>query len=95
MNLHYTGNPFVPMPTVQVQKTSNQPVKKYYKPALLTSEEAADYLSLKKNTLVYWRCTKSQQVPYIKVGGRVRYQQKDLDKWLEKQRIAPEGFDDE
>jgi excisionase family DNA binding protein len=64
------------------------------KPLLLTSEEAADFLGLKTGTLVNWRCTKNQEIPFIKVGSRVRYREQDLLTWLERQLVVPTGWEE-
>ena len=64
------------------------------KKQLLNTQQAADYLGLKKGTLINWRCTKKEGIPYIKVGGRVSYWQKDLDQWLLNQRVVPKGWQD-
>jgi excisionase family DNA binding protein len=72
------------------------PPKQDYLPKnqLLNTQQAADYLGLKKGTLINWRCTKKEGIPYIKVGGRVSYWQKDLDQWLMNKRVVPEGWQD-
>lgn len=56
--------------------------------ALLTDKEAAAYLNLSTSTLAVWRCTKRQDLPFIKLGRAVRYRQADLDKWLESQTVG-------
>lgn len=56
--------------------------------ALLTDKEAAAYLNLSASTLAVWRCTKRQELPFIKLGRAVRYRQADLDKWLESQTVG-------
>lgn len=50
---------------------------------LLTEIEAALYLSLKRTTLACWRSSKLVNLPYIKIGGAVRYKLDDLDQYLE------------
>lgn len=49
---------------------------------LLSNDEAAEYLGVTPRTLEVWRCTKRQQIPYIKVGRLVKYRKTDLDAWL-------------
>jgi len=52
---------------------------------MLTSKEAADYLSIKEGTLRNWRHTKRYKIKHVTVGVRkIMYQQTDLDKFLEK-----------
>lgn len=79
----------------QEQNNKQQSVTtRYRKPPLLTSAEAADFLGLKTGTLVNWRCTKNQEIPFIKVGGRVRYREQDLLAWLERQLVIPTGWEE-
>ncbi len=49
---------------------------------LLTTNEAADYLSTTVGTLAIWRTTGRYQIPFIKVGRKVLYRHSDLDNWL-------------
>lgn len=49
---------------------------------LLTQETAAQFLGVKPGTLEVWRCTERYNLPYIKVGGLVRYKLSDLQAWL-------------
>lgn len=50
---------------------------------LLTRDQAADYLSMKPQTLANWACTGRESIPLIKMGSRmVRYRKSDLDAWL-------------
>jgi len=53
---------------------------------LLTTVQAASYLTIKTNTLVQWRGI-STGPSYIKLGTAVRYSKKDLDRWLSKQKV--------
>lgn len=50
---------------------------------LLTSGEAAKLLGLtNKNTLSVWRTTKRYHLPFVKVGRLVRYIQKDIEDFI-------------
>jgi len=51
-------------------------------PEMMTSEQAAEYLGLKAQTLALWRCTRRHAVPFVKVGRKVRYRRTDLEKFL-------------
>lgn len=51
---------------------------------LKTTAEAAVYLDLAPQTLVNWRSL-GEGPPYVKLGRRVRYDVRKLDRWLEKQ----------
>ena len=50
--------------------------------AFLTSDEAAEYLTLKRTTLEAWRWRGVGPV-FLKFGGVVRYRQKDIDDYIE------------
>lgn len=54
------------------------------------TKQAAEYLGLKTGTLNLWRCTKHSPAPaYLKIGVRVYYLKKDLDAYMESQRVVP------
>lgn len=48
---------------------------------LMSTDDAATYLSAKPLTLVAWR-HKKQGPTYVKIGGHVRYRQGDLDAYI-------------
>lgn len=54
----------------------------------LTQAEAAVFLQVKPKTLGIWRCTKKYNLPYIKIGGKVRYALSDLKNWLKERRVS-------
>jgi len=49
----------------------------------LTPAETASVLRVKKNTLAFWRCKRTDGPPFIKVGSRVLYPIEPLRQWLE------------
>lgn len=52
-------------------------------PVLLNDTQAAEYLSIARNTLVAWRCTRRFDGPaFVRIGRAVRYRQQDLDTFL-------------
>lgn len=57
--------------------------------ATLDAREAAKYLGISVHTLDTWRSTKRHVIPYLKVGGRIRYRKSDLDAWLESCVVVP------
>ena len=58
---------------------------------LLTTEEAAGLLKVRPQTLCVWRSSKRHGLPYIKVGGCVRYRMGDLLEWLQAQTVSTEA----
>lgn len=54
---------------------------------LMTATEVCDQLRMKKSTLYQMTCGK--QIPYIKVGGLLKFDQKQIDDWLQGQSVLP------
>ena len=46
---------------------------------LLNTKEAAERLGLAPHTLAVARCEKSLDLPYVKLGGAVRYRAEDIE----------------
>jgi len=53
------------------------------KDTLMTVEELANYLRVKKRTIYNW--LKKKKIPATKVIGQWRFRKEKIDKWLEKQ----------
>ena len=51
-------------------------------PSLLSVEELADYLGLKKQTIYNW--LHQGKISGIKIGKVWRFEKKEIDKWLKK-----------
>ena len=56
----------------------------YVHSELLSRREAAAYLGVAEQTLAIWKCTKRQQLPYVKIGKLVKYRKSDLDEFIAK-----------
>ncbi|MGE0700898.1 MAG: helix-turn-helix domain-containing protein [Hyphomicrobiaceae bacterium] len=54
----------------------------------LTSDEAARELGLRPQTLRTWRWRR-QGPPWLKVGGKVFYDEREVHAWLERCRVEP------
>jgi len=53
--------------------------------ALLTPREVAELLKISLHTLSSWRRqTNPHDLPWIEVGGSIRYRGTDVQAWLEK-----------
>jgi hypothetical protein len=57
----------------------------------LNTAAAADHLGVAPATLAFWRCSAKEEVPYLKVGGRVVYRKTDLDQWLSERVFTHTG----
>jgi predicted site-specific integrase-resolvase len=58
---------------------------------ILNTAGAADRLGVAPATLAYWRSTGAEEVPYLKLGGRVVYRKDDLDKWISERVFTHTG----
>lgn len=54
---------------------------------LLTVDELAKILSVKKSTIYQW--VHLGLIPYIKLGRFVRFREKDIQKWLASKEVKP------
>ncbi len=55
---------------------------------LLTSEQAAEYIGIKVNTLAIWRMQRRPGSPaFVRVGSHVRYRQSELERWIKSQTV--------
>ncbi|HXK60929.1 MAG TPA: helix-turn-helix domain-containing protein [Acidobacteriota bacterium] len=54
---------------------------------LLSAEETARYLGIKKGTLYVW--ARSGKIPSVKIGTRLLFDLRDLDELIERQKRAP------
>lgn len=59
-------------------------------PPLFTPKQAAAYLNIKASTLATWRTREPARVPFVKIGGAVRYRLKDLDSVIQRGLTTPE-----
>lgn len=55
---------------------------------LLTVEEAARYLGLTKSCLDQWRSRGNAELPYTRVGGRVRYPLQGLREYVKERTVS-------
>ena len=60
------------------------------RPELLDTEPAADYLGVKRHTLEVWRVTGRYNLPFVRVGRRVKYRRDHLDAFLAKRTVGVE-----
>lgn len=58
---------------------------------LLTEKQLAEIFSLSDVTLRIWR-TKGKGPPHVKIGGAVRYREKDVEAWIASRVVeVPDG----
>lgn len=56
---------------------------------LLDTPQTADILDVKPGTLEVWRATKRYPLPFIKIGGKVRYRRSDVLRFIEANKVTP------
>lgn len=56
---------------------------------LLTPEQTAANLGVSEKTLNVWRCTGRVNLPYVKVGARVRYRRADVEAFITRRTVRP------
>lgn len=56
-------------------------------PKLLTTKQAAAYLGVAEITLRRWRSEGNVRLPFVRIGGRVRYSRAALEKYVEKNMV--------
>jgi len=54
---------------------------------LLTVDEVAKVLSVKKSTVYQW--VHLRLIPHIKVGRFVRFKEEDIERWLKERKVKP------
>ncbi len=57
---------------------------------LITAKEAGQYLSLSTETI--YRLASMKKLPYLKIGDRVLFDLKALDRWIEKHLIREKEY---
>ncbi len=55
----------------------------------MTPDELAEYLNICTRTI--YRMVQKREIPFIKVRGRVRFREKDIEKYLEGVRVEAIG----
>lgn len=56
---------------------------------LLTPEEIAEFLGVKKSTIYHW--THQEYIPYVKLGNFVRFEMEAIEDWIRKRSKAGRG----
>lgn len=57
-------------------------VEKIAPSGLMKPAQAAEYLQISATTLAIWRSTNRSRLPFVKIGGQVRYRRQDLDAFI-------------
>jgi excisionase family DNA binding protein len=65
-----------------------RPVKPSEDPILLTEQQISELLAVKVKTLQAWRCA-GRELPFVKLGGHVRYVKADVLDYIAEHRQTP------
>lgn len=69
--------------------TLTEPLKDTGHEPLKNTDQAAEYLNIRPQTLALWRMNNTHpDLLYIKVGRFIRYRKSDLDAWLESRTVG-------
>ena len=58
-------------------------------PKLLKPEQVAELLQTTPNTLAVWRCTRRINLPYVKIGKKVLYDEEQVLAFLVANTVNP------
>lgn len=58
---------------------------------LLTEQELANFLKIAPGTLRHSRSSGKDYIPYVRVGGSIRYRVEDVNEYLAKQVVGNAG----
>ena len=56
-------------------------------PRLYDEKRAAEILGVSPTTLTTWRSTRRYDLPFVKIGNAVRYEERDLLAFIERGRV--------
>jgi excisionase family DNA binding protein len=65
------------------------------KQQLYSPDEVAEILGVAPSTLARWRRTGDPDLPYVRLGGRVRYRASDIDRFLDEMGHDDSESDDD
>jgi excisionase family DNA binding protein len=57
---------------------------------LLTIDQLADILQIKKATIYSW--TFAKKIPHLKIGGALRFREREIVKWIDGQMEEVKNF---
>lgn len=75
------------MRTGQDQSRGDAP----YPDRRFTTQQAAEFLGLREQTLINWRCTGRYDLPFVKMGRLVFYFESDLREFIARRRATNTG----
>ena len=58
-------------------------------PQLLNKKQLAEYLGLSVFTIDTW--VSQKRLPHVKMGRRVAFRLRDIERWIDEHTIRPEG----
>jgi hypothetical protein len=61
------------------------------RPELLDTKAAAAYLAIQPHTLEVWRVSGRYDLPFVRVGSRIRYRRDHLDRFLQSRTVGAQA----
>jgi excisionase family DNA binding protein len=55
---------------------------------LMTKKEVAAMLNFSVSTIDTW-VSQKREIPFLRIGGRVRFDRRDVEKWLAAKKVNP------
>lgn len=56
---------------------------------LYDATPAADFIGIRPQTLAVWRLTNRYDLPFVRVGRRIKYRERDLIAFLDRHTVRP------
>ncbi|MEE9441579.1 MAG: helix-turn-helix domain-containing protein [candidate division Zixibacteria bacterium] len=56
-------------------------------------KQLAEYLGLSLHTIDSW-VSQRREIPYVKMGRRVLFDNNDVERWIEQNKVQPTDFGD-
>ena len=73
------------------EETKTIPIPSKSKGEYMTVPQLAEYLQIGKQTIYNWIC--QREIPYSKIGRRVRFKREDIVRWSEDKKVEA-SYDD-
>ena len=87
--------PYTPTFQVNPKEISKEAQKLRDEFRLINTKKAAELLGVAEGTLMNWRSSQAVEIPFVRIGARIRYRLKDVKQWIKNNRVIPEGWRDE
>jgi len=70
-----------------IESNKSKPKERIFFSNLMTMEQAANYLGIRKSTLCKY--TSAREITHVKVGRLVKFRREDLEGWIDERIVKP------